>query len=107
MHSVKTGADRWPSPFARGLRRASRQAKRAAASKAIEPLSTDVEGYDYDFAGLVGVDKIKDSILLEDADYYICGPVPFVRMQHDKLLRLGISEAHIHYEVFGPNLFAE
>jgi len=30
-----------------------------------------------------------------------------MRMQHDKLLQLGIPEARIHYEVFGPDLFAE
>ena len=40
-------------------------------------------------------------------DYYICGPVPFMRMQHDALMNLGVGEARIHYEVFGPDLFAE
>jgi nitric oxide dioxygenase len=30
-----------------------------------------------------------------------------MRMQHDALLAKGIKEAHIHYEVFGPDLFAE
>ncbi|CAG9174282.1 Flavohemoprotein [Cupriavidus laharis] len=72
-----------------------------------DPLSQDVVGRDYDFAGLVDVKKIKDSVLLPDADYYICGPIPFMRMQHDALKDLGIHEARIHYEVFGPDLFAE
>ncbi|MBS0493763.1 MAG: NO-inducible flavohemoprotein [Proteobacteria bacterium] len=71
------------------------------------PLPQDVAGSDYDFAGLVDVKTIKDSILLPDADYYICGPIPFMRMQHDALKQLGIREARIHYEVFGPDLFAE
>lgn len=30
-----------------------------------------------------------------------------MRMQHDALKKLGIREASIHYEVFGPDLFAE
>jgi nitric oxide dioxygenase len=30
-----------------------------------------------------------------------------MRMQHDTLTAKGIREAHIHYEVFGPDLFAE
>jgi nitric oxide dioxygenase len=34
-------------------------------------------------------------------------PIPFMRMQHDALTAKGIREAHIHYEVFGPDLFAE
>ena len=72
-----------------------------------DPLPQDVEGRDYDYAGFVDVKAIRDSILLADADYYICGPIPFMRMQHDALKELGISEARIHYEVFGPDLFAE
>ncbi|SDC86316.1 nitric oxide dioxygenase [Cupriavidus sp. YR651] len=72
-----------------------------------DPLPGDVAGRDYDFTGLVDTRSIKDSILLPDADYYICGPIPFMRMQHDALKDLGVREARIHYEVFGPDLFAE
>lgn len=72
-----------------------------------EPLAEDVEGRDYDHPGLVDVKQIRDQILLPDADYYICGPIPFMRQQHDALENLGIPEARIHYEVFGPDLFAE
>lgn len=72
-----------------------------------DPLPQDVVGQDYDFAGLVDVSTIKDLILLPNADYYICGPIPFMRIQHDALKALGIHETRIHYEVFGPDLFAE
>ncbi|MGR3908974.1 NO-inducible flavohemoprotein [Burkholderia sp. SR8] len=72
-----------------------------------DPLPQDVEGADYDMKGLVDVNAIKGAILLPDADYYICGPVPFMRIQHDALKNLGIHETRIHYEVFGPDLFAE
>ena len=72
-----------------------------------QPLPEDVQGRDYDYAGLVDVKLIEKSILLPDADYYICGPIPFMRMQHDALKNLGVHEARIHYEVFGPDLFAE
>ncbi|MFV3383273.1 FAD-binding oxidoreductase [Pseudomonas sp. NY15354] len=72
-----------------------------------QPLSKDVQGQDYDYLGLVDVKKIEKSILLPKADYYICGPTPFMRMQHDALRHLGIHEKRIHYEVFGPDLFAE
>jgi nitric oxide dioxygenase len=72
-----------------------------------EPLPGDRQGQDYDYPGLVDVGLIKDRVLLPDADYYICGPIPFMRMQHDALLGQGIREPRIHYEVFGPDLFAE
>ena len=71
------------------------------------PGANDVQGRDYDFAGQIDLPKIADTVLLPGADYYICGPTPFMRLQHDALLQLGVSVSRIHYEVFGPDLFAE
>lgn len=70
-----------------------------------EPRADDVQGRDYDYAGLVDLTKIADFVLLPDADFYICGPIPFMRMQHDALLKLGVKESRVHYEVFGPDVF--
>jgi nitric oxide dioxygenase len=39
-----------------------------------------------------------------NADYYLCGPLPFMREQWRSLIRLGISPARLHREVFGPEL---
>jgi nitric oxide dioxygenase len=72
-----------------------------------EPLPGDQQGKDFDYAGLVDINLIADKVMLPDADYYICGPIPFMRMQHDALLAKGIKEPRVHYEVFGPDLFAE
>lgn len=72
-----------------------------------EPLPNDQQGKDFDFSGLVDIDRISEAVLLPNADYYICGPILFMQMQHDALLARGIKETHIHYEVFGPDLFAE
>ncbi|EIM93870.1 bifunctional nitric oxide dioxygenase/dihydropteridine reductase 2 [Paraburkholderia hospita] len=71
------------------------------------PLPGDVQGKDYDYPGFIDLDLIAGEVLLPDADYYICGPIPFMRVQHDKLKSNDIRESHIHYEVFGPDLFAE
>lgn len=71
------------------------------------PLDTDVQGTDYDYPGFVDLGKLRNEVLLPDADYYICGPVPFMRIQHDALKALDVPESKIHYEVFGPDLFAE
>lgn len=72
-----------------------------------DPLPQDVIGTDFDYVGFVDIQTIKEKILLPDADYYICGPVPFMRIQHDALKALGIHETRIHYEVFGPDFFSE
>ncbi|WP_321786703.1 NO-inducible flavohemoprotein [Paraburkholderia sp. J94] len=71
------------------------------------PLDTDVQGADYDYPGFIDINALRNEILLPDADYYICGPIPFMRIQHDALKALDIHESKIHYEVFGPDLFAE
>jgi nitric oxide dioxygenase len=73
----------------------------------IEPLPQDQPGRDFDFPGMVDIGTIAGAVLLPDADYYICGPIPFMRMQHDALIARGIKETRVHYEVFGPDLFAE
>jgi nitric oxide dioxygenase len=72
-----------------------------------EPLPQDQAGRDFDYRGLVDIGTIAASVLLPDADYYICGPIPFMRQQHDALIARGIRETRVHYEVFGPDLFAE
>jgi nitric oxide dioxygenase len=72
-----------------------------------EPLPQDQPGKDFDYPGLVDIDPIADAVMLPDADYYICGPIPFMRFQHDALIARGIKEPRVHYEVFGPDLFAE
>ncbi|CAG9238688.1 Flavohemoprotein [Paraburkholderia tropica] len=71
------------------------------------PLDTDVQGSDYDYPGFIDLNALRNEILLPEADYYICGPIPFMRIQHDALKALDIHESKIHYEVFGPDLFAE
>ncbi|KFZ16693.1 hypothetical protein V502_04973 [Pseudogymnoascus sp. VKM F-4520 (FW-2644)] len=59
----------------------------------------DVKGVDYDFEGRVEFAKTEE--LVEGADYYICGPVPFMAKQRADLERLGVEPGRIHSEVFG------
>ena len=43
------------------------------------------------------------SLPIEDGDFYLCGPVPFMRFCKNALLQLGVKSDRIHYEVFGPH----
>lgn len=61
----------------------------------------DKQGVDYDFVGRVEASKIKDMLLLPGADYYICGPLPFMKAQSRALKLMGVDEGHIHMELFG------
>ncbi|KAJ5085714.1 hypothetical protein N7532_010485 [Penicillium argentinense] len=66
-----------------------------------EKAENDTHGLDYDHIGRVDWAKIKDKAILPDADYYICGPQPFMKAQNKNLESLGVSPERIHMEVFG------
>jgi len=40
-----------------------------------------------------------------DAEYYLCGPLPFMQSVRTTLLDRGVPAADIQYEVFGPDLW--
>ena len=45
---------------------------------------------------------LKQLLPLDDYDFFICGPTPFMRSLYCGLVSLGMSESRIHYEFFGP-----
>jgi nitric oxide dioxygenase len=52
-----------------------------------------------------GIMDLDDVQLPENAQYYLCGPLPFMRGIRGVLLDRGVSPADIQYEVFGPDLW--
>ncbi|KAH0837281.1 hypothetical protein AYO21_09988 [Fonsecaea monophora] len=76
-------------------------------SKAIyyeETEAGDRQGVDYDFVGRIVLEDIKDKVLLPSASYYICGPIPFMRLHQKALEDLGVPPERIHTEVFGSGV---
>ena len=39
----------------------------------------------------------------ENGNFYLCGPIGFMQFAKQQLLKLGVGESNIHYEVFGPH----
>jgi len=66
------------------------------------PLADEVAGRDYDRAGLITDDWLVASTPIAQADYYICGPRPFLRAAISALSLAGVPADRIHYEFFGP-----
>ncbi|MGO1245548.1 MAG: NO-inducible flavohemoprotein [Sphingobacterium sp.] len=52
--------------------------------------------------GWVELERIKTQVIHEDADYYICGPAPFIAKHYNYLVENGIPKTAIHFEEFGP-----
>jgi nitric oxide dioxygenase len=66
------------------------------------PRGRDRAGVDFDQAGLITPDWLARNTPLAEADYYLCGPRPFLRGFVRALSDLGVPAAQIHFEFFGP-----
>jgi nitric oxide dioxygenase len=53
-------------------------------------------------AGVMDLDDLK---LPEGADYYLCGPLPFMKAVRSALIDRDVPARDIQYEVFGPDLW--
>jgi nitric oxide dioxygenase len=66
------------------------------------PLPDEIEGQDYDHVGIITDDWLTANTPVAQADYYICGPRPFLRAAVSALSLAGVPSERIHYEFFGP-----
>ncbi|RSE92063.1 NO-inducible flavohemoprotein [Achromobacter aegrifaciens] len=79
-------------------------AERANVRKAVfyeEVGHGDQPGRDYDYAGRVDLNAIRDEVIVPGADYYLCGPAGFMRAQREALTGLGVPADRIHADAFG------
>lgn len=61
----------------------------------------EVLGKDYQYQGRLDLQQVPEALLPKDADYYLCGPLPFMQLQNAALLARGIPQQQIHSEAFG------
>lgn len=66
--------------------------------------ANDRAGVDYDFEGRLDIGSVEEAVLTPNADYYLCGPVAFMREQRDALVARGIDTQRIHTEIFGSGM---
>lgn len=55
------------------------------------------------YAGLMNLGDVE--LPFEDGHFYLCGPVPFMEFAKKSLLKMGVSDDRILYEVFGPHAY--
>lgn len=65
------------------------------------PHANDKLGEDYDAAGRLDLGSMDTALLPINADYYLCGPMPFMAEQQKSLIARGIPASNIHSEAFG------
>ena len=65
------------------------------------PREQDLLEHDYQYPGRLRLEEIANRVVQAHADYYVCGPVPFMQEQINKLKKLGVDAGKIHAEAFG------
>lgn len=66
------------------------------------PTAEDRKKNRFDVEGYVTRDWLKEKITDKDADFYFCGPVPFMKAINRSLKEIGVSKERVHFEFFGP-----
>lgn len=59
-------------------------------------------GRDVTGVGHLTADILRQFLALDDYDFYLCGPGPFMQTLYNALLGLGVRDARIFAETFGP-----
>ncbi|SEL89144.1 nitric oxide dioxygenase [Colwellia chukchiensis] len=49
------------------------------------------------------MDLSSTDLPTQTGNFYLCGPIAFMKFAKQQLLSLGVGEGNIHYEVFGPH----
>jgi len=55
------------------------------------------------YHGHMDLCAIENKLPLDNGEFYMCGPIPFMQYVKQQLLTLGVRTDRIHYEVFGPH----
>lgn len=66
------------------------------------PLDDDLHSGRCDSTGFVDAGLLRELLPGPDADFYFCGPKPFMTGLYRELKEWGVSEEQMHFEFFGP-----
>ncbi|UWQ64956.1 pyridoxamine 5'-phosphate oxidase family protein (plasmid) [Leisingera caerulea] len=102
LHAARTLGERSFAREFRNLEQASGGQIRYV-SLISAPAATDTAGRDFDLAGRLTADVLQQLLPPADADVHLCGPGGFMQAAYDGLLSLGVKDADIHAEAFGPS----
>lgn len=67
-----------------------------------EPTEQDREAKNFDKEGFIDLEWLQSILKDQHADFYFCGPVPFMKSIYHALKEWGVEAENIHFEFFGP-----
>ncbi|MBS9478400.1 PAS domain S-box protein [Ancylobacter radicis] len=107
IHCTRDGTTHAFRDHVRAL--AKRRANLSATIFYSRPAPDDQAGRDYDEAGPLTLDRLRECAPLDEAEIYVCGPPRLLRDFIPGLAASGVPAERLHYEFFGPveDLFGE
>ncbi|NEI72780.1 NO-inducible flavohemoprotein [Rhizobium lusitanum] len=66
------------------------------------PHERDERGIHFDHDGQITIDWLAENTPIHEADFYLCGPRPFLAAFVNGLAKAGVPPERIHFEFFGP-----
>ncbi|SFE98603.1 NO-inducible flavohemoprotein [Alteribacillus iranensis] len=67
-----------------------------------QPIEEDRREKRFDKEGYIDYEWLTSILPEENAHYYFCGPVPFMKAINEHLKKAGVPKERSHYEVFNP-----
>jgi ferredoxin-NADP reductase/MOSC domain-containing protein YiiM len=99
LYGARNGAEH---PFARECDELLRQLPRGCRYVVYSQGSaSEPSGGDFDARGHLGLEVLTRLGVPPEADFYLCGPVAFLRDLTRSLLSLGVPTSRLHSEIFG------
>ncbi|MFT5218979.1 MAG: ferredoxin-NADP reductase [Gammaproteobacteria bacterium] len=67
-----------------------------------KPEKSDKPDINFNGSGHITADILRQVLALDDYDFYLCGPPAFMQALYDGIRSLGVRDARIFAEAFGP-----
>lgn len=101
LHASQTTAER---AFAKDFQLMEKQTEGRVRylSFITAPEKGEKPGVDFNGTGYITADIIRQILSLDDYDFYLCGPPAFMQALYDGIRSLGVRDARIFAEAFGP-----
>ncbi|WP_442857140.1 NO-inducible flavohemoprotein [Burkholderia sp. TSV86] len=104
IHACRSGAVHAFRDWLNDVAREHANVKRTVLYEQVSP--DDRAGVDHDVQGRLTPERIAQYALAPDANYYVCGPVAFMKAQCDALVALGVAPQRVHTEIFGSGVLS-
>ena len=101
VHGTRDGATHAMGARARALAAGANGSIKVATFYE-RPRPEDRRSRGYDEKGLISIEWLNQNTPMMEADYFLCGPRPFLRSFVSGLAQAGVASGRIHYEFFGP-----